>query len=84
MLVFVAVLIACPPSSHFDNPPDCALFGLEGCICCDWNENGTTDPDDLADYIGDYFNAAGCADITLDGHTDCQDMTLFLDRFFGG
>lgn len=73
----------CPPSSQFDNPPDCAIFGLEGCICCDWNEDGTTDPDDLADYIADYFNGAGCADLNLDGETNADDVALFLNRFFG-
>ena len=56
-------------------------------ICAaDFNNDGTVDPDDLADYIGAFFAqppGAG-SDFNGDGTTDPDDLADYIGAFFGG
>ena len=50
----------------------------------DFNEDGVTDPDDLADYIGVYFGMGGAgADFNGDGLVDPDDLADYIGAFFG-
>lgn len=50
----------------------------------DFNEDGVTDPDDLADYIGAFFGMGGAgADFNGDGLVDPDDLADYIGAFFG-
>ena len=49
----------------------------------DMNLDGSLDPDDLADYIGAFFEGALAADINLDGTLSPDDIADFIALFFG-
>lgn len=76
----LAIVTACPPSSP--EFPLCAWFGTGGCICCDWNESGVVDPDDLGEFLNDWGVGSSCADVTLDGIVDADDLAWFAAEFF--
>jgi len=71
-----------------------ALYGpaidnvrLEHITCpADFNQDGTLDPDDLADYIGAFFAVPPGAgsDFNNDGTTDPDDLADFISAFFAG
>ncbi|MFN7020825.1 MAG: immunoglobulin domain-containing protein [Phycisphaerales bacterium] len=67
----VGDLCAPPP------PPPCPA---------DFNQDGTLDPDDLADFIGCYFDAPPCAasDFNSDGGSDPDDLSDYIGAFFAG
>ena len=82
LLVLLLTIPACPPSSP--DFPLCAWFGTGGCVCCDWNEDGSIDADDLSDFLSDWLAAEPCADATLDGSVDEVDLWWFVTGYFGG
>jgi len=52
----------------------------------DFNQDGTLDPDDLADFIGAFFavpSGAG-SDFNNDGTTDPDDLADYISAFFAG
>jgi len=59
--------------------------GHGGCHA-DFNDDGNLDPDDLADYIGGFFDAnpPSRCDFNDDGSTDPDDMADFIGAFFDG
>jgi len=52
----------------------------------DFNGDGTTDPDDLADFITAFFSVppAPGSDFNNDGATDPDDLADFIIAFFSG
>jgi len=52
----------------------------------DFNQDGTLDPDDLADYIGAFFTQppAQSADFNGDGAVDPDDLADYITAFFTG
>ena len=50
----------------------------------DFNHDGTLDPDDLADFIGCYFDAPPCAapDFNSDGSSDPDDLSDYIGASF--
>jgi len=62
-----------------------SLAGGAACGCpVDFNNDGTLNPDDLADYIGSYFSVPPGlgSDFNNDGTTDPDDLADFISAFF--
>ncbi len=51
----------------------------------DFNQDGSTDPDDLGDYINCYFAQPPCdrADYNADGSIDPDDLGDYINVYFG-
>jgi hypothetical protein len=58
-----------------------AVTIAQPCIS-DWDHNGQTDPEDLFDFLGDWFT--GTADVNHDGVCDTDDLFVYLDTWFFG
>ncbi|MBL8759634.1 MAG: lamin tail domain-containing protein [Phycisphaerae bacterium] len=64
-----------------------ALIRVRLTCRADYNGDGNIDPDDLADYIGCYFEpGGGCsrADFNGDGNADPDDLADYIGLFFSG
>jgi len=55
------------------------------CIAADFNADGSTDPDDLADFIGAFFSAPPLttADFNQSSDVDPDDLADYIGVFFG-
>ncbi len=60
------------------------MRGPDRACRADVNADGQVDPDDLADFIGDYFGGRESADFNLDGVVDPDDLSDCIVAFFAG
>jgi len=70
------------PATHVDR------FALSACLA-DFDLNGTLTPDDVADYIGMFFNqpsgpGPSPVDFNADGLTDPDDLADYITAYFAG
>ncbi len=78
--------IAAQTATVQDQGGTLVLTACPGCPA-DFSRDGVTDPDDLSDYIGAYFDPrpeAPPTDFNGDGRTDPDDLSDFISAYFAG
>ncbi len=85
--VWAAVIDGGKPEAAADAPQDMPfiLLGVDACAT-DFNLDGASDPDDLADVIAAFFAVPPDprADINGDGVVDPDDLADYIAAYFGG